>query len=569
MTKLTFLLYSLLCVVLLSCHSKQPDKQVDMDFKFSSKIDIEAYTPEMVDNLAVMGKIWGFLKYYHPVVASGAYNWDFELFRIMPSILKASAKNERNKLLFDWVRSLGQFDKRSRLSSYEGDAKLNPDLDWIEDEEELGDKLSALLKDVRYAERNGKNHYVSLNPGIGNPNFSTENAYVSLPVIDTGYRLLALFRYWNMIQYFYPNRHLVGEDWHAVLKEFIPLFIESKDMDRYKQASLLLIGRIHDTHANLWSDPDIWGAGSMGIPVQMKFVENKLMLIKKSSLYPDIALREGDVILKVNDVPVDSLIAQRAAFYPASNNAAQLRDMAKNILNTNNNSLAVEFDRNGKIIKDNIPCVPWGWKQREELNNTTKKSHSLLADNIGYIYCGTLRNQDIPAIMEEFKDTKGLVLDLRCYPSEFLVFTLTDYLLAEKTDFVRYSIGNIYDPGLFLMTPCNSVEKKNADYYKGKVIILVNEVTQSQAEYTAMAFRVAPDALVIGSITAGADGDVSEIKLPGNLRTMISGIGIYTPDGEETQRVGIIPDIEVRPTIKGIREGKDELLEKAVEVIGR
>ena len=48
---------------------------------------------------------------------------------------------------------------------------------------------------------------------------------------------------------------------------------------------------------------------------------------------------------------------------------------------------------------------------------------------------------------------------------------------------------------------------------------------------------------------------------------MISSIGIYYPDGGETQRIGIVPDIEVKPTIDGIRNGKDELLEKAIELI--
>ena len=48
---------------------------------------------------------------------------------------------------------------------------------------------------------------------------------------------------------------------------------------------------------------------------------------------------------------------------------------------------------------------------------------------------------------------------------------------------------------------------------------------------------------------------------------MISGIGVYYPDGKETQRIGIIPDIEIKPTIKGIREGRDELLEKAISII--
>lgn len=103
--------------------------------------------------------------------------------------------------------------------------------------------------------------------------------------------------------------------------------------------------------------------------------------------------------------------------------------------------------------------------------------------------------------------------------------------------------------------------------YKGKLIVLVNDKSQSQAEYTAMAFRAAKNSTIVGSTTAGADGNVSTILLPGDLSTMISGIGIYYPDGTETQRIGIVPNITVKPTIEGIKNGKDEVLEKAIEII--
>ena len=48
---------------------------------------------------------------------------------------------------------------------------------------------------------------------------------------------------------------------------------------------------------------------------------------------------------------------------------------------------------------------------------------------------------------------------------------------------------------------------------------------------------------------------------------MFTGIGVYYHDGTETQRIGIVPDIEIKPTIEGIRAGKDEVLEKAIEWI--
>ena len=82
-----------------------------------------------------------------------------------------------------------------------------------------------------------------------------------------------------------------------------------------------------------------------------------------------------------------------------------------------------------------------------------------------------------------------------------------------------------------------------------------------------MAYRRAPNSIVIGSTTAGASGGMAKINLPGNIETNITFVGTYYPDGTETQRIGIIPDIEVKPTIKGIRDGRDEVLEKAIQLI--
>jgi C-terminal processing protease CtpA/Prc len=104
-------------------------------------------------------------------------------------------------------------------------------------------------------------------------------------------------------------------------------------------------------------------------------------------------------------------------------------------------------------------------------------------------------------------------------------------------------------------------------HYGGKVVILVDETTQSQAEYTAMALRATPNAIVVGSTTAGADGNVSSIVLPEGLRTLFSGLGVFYPEGSPTQRVGIHVDVRVSPTAAGIRDGRDEVLEAAIRQI--
>ena len=51
---------------------------------------------------------------------------------------------------------------------------------------------------------------------------------------------------------------------------------------------------------------------------------------------------------------------------------------------------------------------------------------------------------------------------------------------------------------------------------------------------------------------------------------MISGIGVFYPDQGPTQRIGIVPDVEAKPTIAGIKAGRDEVLETAIrQILGR
>ena len=114
----------------------------------------------------------------------------------------------------------------------------------------------------------------------------------------------------------------------------------------------------------------------------------------------------------------------------------------------------------------------------------------------------------------------------------------------------------------------NPNENKNQlGYYKNKIVVIVNEQTQSQAEDVVLGFQLAPNVVVIGSTTAAADGKVTKFKLPGDVEMWMTGLGVYYPDGSNLQRVGVKIDEFIKPTISGIKAGRDELLERAIEII--
>ena len=581
MKKIIFIL--LVCILMAACTNTNPaqikkvENQEDVlfydrdekiahndEFNKGSGIKSIDMNEKNVENIFVLAKVWGYLKYHHPNVAQGEYNWDYELFRVLPKVINIDSTEERDKILCDWIDSLGSFEIIN-----EGEPNTIPVLEY-----KFSDDLENRLLNIQNAKRENSNFYVSLVDEVGNPNFINEKAYSLMGYPDAGYRLLSLFRYWNIIEYYFPYKHLIEENWEDVLKEFIPKFINASNELEYKLSVLELIGRIHDTHANIWSNDKTleryWG--EKYAPVIITFVENKAVVTDyyHTKLGEKSKLKIGDIITKINGVPVEEIVSNKLKYIPASNYPTQLRNIARVLLRTNDNVLHIDLIHNEEIKSVDVACYSasaLNLKRYYENLQKQKVFYKLIDSDIAYIYPEAVRDRELSEIMKEVEKTKGLIIDLRCYPSESIVYSLAEYLLPENTEFAQYTAGSLLTPGHFTVKGTLSVGKKNEDYYKGKVIILVNEKTQSHAEFTAMALRTAPEATVIGSTTAGADGNVSYFYLPGGILTAISGIGIYYPDGSETQRVGIVPDIEVKTTIAGVQLNKDELLEKAIKVI--
>lgn len=249
--------------------------ELDTAYDNGSGITLPELSKEKISDLELLGKVWGFLKYHHQHIGSGLFNWDYELFRFLPSYLSSNRPKEKNQLLLNWIDSLGKLQRCKNCIKANDEAFLKPDHRWME---YLEPKLRRKLQDV-YDNRSSDNqYYIRLVPSVGNPQFRHESAHASMNYPDAGFRLLSLYRYWNMIQYFFPYRHLIDKDWSTVLAEYISVFLNAEDELAYELAVLRLIGDIQDTHANIWQGADKvdeW-KGQYYSPIHVQFIENKL-----------------------------------------------------------------------------------------------------------------------------------------------------------------------------------------------------------------------------------------------------------------------------------------------------
>ncbi len=520
-----------------------------------------------VEKLATTAKIWGFLKYYHPEVGKGTYNWDKQLFKVLPKIEKVTTKEELSQVYLDWIASLGKVESCS--SCYEKSSSnyfgKNFDLSWTQDELLFTKELSRQLQFIENNRFQGNHHYVSHHNLIGNIEIRNEPDYKDFDWKDKKLRMLALFKYWNIIEYFFPYKYQTDDDWDLVLQQFIPKFLSPATEQEYHLTMLELVVKINDTHAGLVTPLTNDYFGIKRIPSKFKIIANKAILTRfyNDSLAKKDDLQIGDVITKVNGKPIAEILEEKKPYINASNASVRLRNYSHAIFNGSTDSVHIDFDRNGKSYHKFIKRYTFN-----EFNykKPSPKKWKILDDHIGYVNMGVLEKKDVPAMMDSLFTTKAIIFDLRNYPRSTM-HSIAEYLNKVPKEFVMITIPDLRYPGKFVWTTPHSCGKNNGKEYTGKVVLLVNEQTQSQAEFTTMCLQTAINATVIGSQTSGADGNISTIEFVGGFKTVMTGIGIFYPSGKETQRIGIVTDIEITPTIEGIRKGKDEVLDKAIQFI--
>jgi carboxyl-terminal processing protease len=532
----------------------------------SQNIESSALDKNEIKNLSNLCKAWGFLKYYHPNVAKGNFNWDEQLLTILPKIEKATSNEAISKVYIDWIDTLG--DIRECKSCKDVNAKeyfdKNFNLSWTQNTEAFSNELSKKLKQIENNRFQGKNHYVSTT-NIGNISITNEPQYENFEFPNKNYRLLSLFKFWNTIEYFYPYKYLTDQNWNEVLSEMIPKFKNARNATEYHLAMLETVVKVDDSHGIFKTKLTAAFFGTKFFPAKLKIIDNKAIVsgFENDSLCKINDLRIGDIIEKVEDKTINNILKERLKYIPGSNLNVKLRDTYYTIANGNTDSVKISLNRNGIINNKIISRYSFEVLFKKE---TIAEKYKMLEGNIGYVNMGLVELKDVDKMMEKLMSTKAIIFDIRNYPN-FIPYQISRYLNSEKKEFVKITVPDLTYPGKFIWEESITCgNNNNKDYYKGKVIVLVNEQTQSRAEYAVMCLQTAKNVTTIGSQTAGADGKVSKVEFIGGFTSLISGTGIYYPDGSETQRKGITVNIEVVPTMEGIRKGNDEVLEKALEL---
>ena len=541
----------------------------------------DAQIPDDTDGrLYRLCKTWGYFKYFNQHKCE--LKWDTLLNATIKEVLLATSNAEFNDALMNMFNKVGNNSYLATIYP-DPDTNINVNNSWINDpvfSQQVRDYLDTFSI---YIYSDTSTCFVKLNDYLtlgyyGYIDFRDDTLSMPIDLTNEANRLTTMFYYWNVINYFFPYRNITDIPWDSTLLDFIPLMRSVTSSNDFHIMFLKLKTRINDTHGN-YSKSDylinyFWGG--LYLP-RIHFTRiDTICVVTKVDNIPGVS--PGDILTHLKGIPIREIEDSLALYIPASTPAALYRDMyyqmmfggsntpiTLTMLDSINNTYSVDATRS-------LSKYSWfTWSSDPGLTS----AYFITTCGYGYVNMGMLMPAQVTSMYNALKEAPTIIFDLRYGAKVDLVDIAQLLFPGPITSAVWYdpalmnpdSANHYYLPGWYYQWNDypNWGMWSNPDPYSGNLYILVNEQTQSYTEYDCQYFSYHPNSRVFGTQTAGADGGYSDLYLPGSLYTCFTSYGWYYADGYQQQRNGVKIDTIVSPTVAGIRQERDEILEAAFD----
>jgi len=542
--------------------------------------------PSETDRLLATGKLWITVKLFHPALAHRTgLNWDQALIDALPKIRSAQTPAEYEAAVRALMHTLESntplgpsAGQRIRIhhgfTPETGNPSESPFYSAFlykptNTPEEITVPMGAFAIKVPLSEP------ASTGPPIPSP-LTARSQLDTYP--STELRILAAYKIWGVLRYFFAYRDLIDEDWDALFAQFLPRMVAAKDDLEYNLAIAEWLTHAADTFtaAQSYTLTQYFGEAPVGLRV---FIVEKHVTITEI-LDPEAVkagVKIGDVVKTVDGETLVNRFKRQELYLPASTPQRLGFEVVNRILNGPDDSNAV------LTLED-----PAGHRKDVTLKRSKRfieplaaespsESTKLLRGDIGYADLRRLKRTEVDAMFEKFRNARAIIFDMRGVPADDSIRAIAPRLASEPDvpaaivtgpvaavpDLPKGSIDSPSSSYFFIETIGNSPQWK----FKGRTMMLVDERTIGPGEEAGLFLEAANKTEFAGTPTAGAHSVLSNFTVPGGVSITFSGQDIRHANGGKLQRLGLQPNLNAEPTLNGIRSGKDEVLEKALDYL--
>jgi C-terminal processing protease CtpA/Prc len=380
---------------------------------------------------------------------------------------------------------------------------------------------------------------------------------------DLYVRLANICITWNIFQHFYPYFDVVKTDWRAALTEALKDAYQDKTKKDFLKTLRKFTAKLNDGHVRIYLHGDT--TESYLLPIRWDWIENQLVI---TDIYDQTItnIHIGDVVVEINGVTAKEARENEEQYISAATGGwKRYRSLNALLSGEKDAEFHLKIKRDGKTFDKTIHAS-LSMKEYYSLSRKDIVNHKEIEAGIHYLNLDAISMAEINKLMPELEKAKAIICDLRGYPKGN--HGLINHLLKEKEDsrwmFVPQVIYPDYEKVTYQEFGWQMQPVEPA--LTAKVVFITNGRAISYAESVMGYIEGFQLATIVGQPTAGTNGNVNSFTLPGGYRIGWTGMRVLKHDGSPHHGVGISPHVLVERTIKGVKAGRDEFLEKAIEI---
>jgi carboxyl-terminal processing protease len=369
-------------------------------------------------------------------------------------------------------------------------------------------------------------------------------------------RLAVLDDLWRHLSEIYPTleyKGIFGREWIEPTAERVR---QAGTDEEFYGLLLELMATLKDTHTRIISYPGQPDRESP--PVQLDQIEGKVAVIRADE---STGLKPGDVVLTVDDKPVAECLALHMKRICSSTDRGRVRGACGQLLaGPPGTKVIFQVERSDRTTQQ-ITLQ----RHAKAFRNEPVVSSKRLTDSLGYIRISRWGGPNLVGqfdqALEEFKDTKGLIIDVRGNGggSDELADQVNGRFLEKiavsSIDFWREAGTNQFDKTI------GRVQPRGPWTYRGRVAVLIDEGCASACEHFVSGMEAIGRVLLVGTPTNGAGGGPTVVTLSDGTKLAISRALGLRANGVVFEGHGIPPHIVSTPSIQDLRDGRDADLE--------
>ncbi len=504
------------------------------------KVDDKPYTPEDTSNLTVV--IW---KHYG-VGGIGDYNTQNNIYKSIRGVNKIESDTD----LFRYVQ---KFPQPNEIFKADINSSISISMPLALYKDDMG-----TLPHVNNAVTQG--FFAMINSAI--PKEITAN--------DKYIRIADIVICWNIFQHFFPYIEESKEDWKTELE---PAIREAyRDTSDYEFLNTLkkLTAKLNDGHIYVEHQSDIYNYYYP--PFFWQWIENNLVI---THIYDEAKgeLQLGDIVTEINGVPaIDALMKEEMYISGAT---MQWKRNCYNLFHSQNSpmrllsgdkdsEMKLKINRNGKMINVEVKRILMNVNIPDITKSIEEKQ-----PGIYYVDLTRITDYEFNNALDKLEKAIGIIFNMRGYPGKISHIFIQHLIKTNVTSAQWLKPINLFPDrnNTYYNTDGRWDVKPLSPYFNAKIAFITDGRAISYAETIMGMVEYYKLGEIIGEPTAGTNGNVNIMNLPGGFEIMWTGMKVLKHDGSQHHGVGIIPTIPVPKTIQSIKEGRDVQLEKAIEVV--